>query len=140
MDNLALLYLSCVQSIVYQTKQIIGILQKHSMDLKVITVIGGLSKNKLYCELLSEICNLPVIVSENGDSQVLLGSSILGAANYERFKNLSFGDLISRFNNMGDSIINVICPKSTDQEYHEKKYQVFLKLLVHQKEYADLME
>ena len=107
------------------------------MDFKVITLIGGLSKNKLYCELLSDICNLPVLASENNE-HVLLGSSILGAANCERFKNVCFSDLIDRFSNIGD--VNVILPKTTNQKYHEKKYKVFLKLLEHQKEYTDIMD
>ena len=48
LNNLAVMYLSCLQSLCYQTKHIIAIMNSHDINFKII---GGLSNNKLYCQL-----------------------------------------------------------------------------------------
>ncbi len=139
-NNLAVLYLACVQALVYQTRLTISIMQKHSMEFKILTVIGGLSNNKLYCQLLADICNLPVLVTRNGESVVLLGSGILGASYYDQFKHLNFSDLVKMMKGFDESNTVVVSPSVGDiQNYHQKKYKVFLKMLEDQKEYTRLM-
>jgi ribulose kinase len=112
---------------------------KCEMRFRVLTVIGGLSNNALYCQLLADICNVPVVVSSsNGGSLVLLGSSILGASNYSEFKDHSFNDLIKNFNDLNISNM-LMLPNLVNQDYHEKKYKVFLRMLHDQQDYNEIM-
>lgn len=136
---MALLYLACLQALIYQSRQIIEVMRKKSLNFKVITVIGGLSNNRLYCQLLSDVCNLPVIVSNHGESLVLLGASILGASNYIEFKDLYFKKILEKFEGFDMSDTVILEPDSSTQEYHEKKYRIFLKMINDQKEYRQMM-
>ncbi len=133
LENLAVLYLECIQSLAYQTKQIIN---EMNMNFKVMNIIGGLSKNKLYCQLHSDICQLPVIVTDNSEP-VLLGSAILGASNY--FENIEFDQLLNKFSCYSAKNTRIIHPNKSLDEFHKKKFKVFLKMLQDQRSYRDLM-
>ena len=137
-NNLAIMYLACIQSIVYQTRQIIETMCDYGMNFRVITVIGGMSNNQLYCQLLSDICNIPVLVSRNGESLVLLGSSILGASNSITNGKKQFSDMIKGFRDC-DTTGTVLYPSSSNQEFHQKKYKVYLRMLEDQKDYMEIM-
>ena len=138
-QNLALHYLASIQSIVYQTKQIIDTMNTHSMVFKILTVIGGLSNNTLYCQLISDICEIPVLLTKAGESLVLLGSSILGASNTVEYKQLKFAELIEIFSKFDDSSTDILSPNLRVRNYHSKKYKVFMKMLQDQKNYVDIM-
>ena len=137
LNSLALLYLACIQSLAYQTRQIISIMNLNNMNFKVITVIGGLSNNRLYCQTLSDVCNIPVLVARNGESIVLLGSSMLGASNCVNY--VDFENFIQRFSEF-QLDADVLLPNQCTQGFHEKKYQVFLRLLADQQDYSNLMK
>jgi ribulose kinase len=78
LNNLALFYLSCIQSLAYQCKHIISLMKSNGMVFKIINIIGGLATNKLYSQLQSDICELPVYINDKSDTIVTLGSAILG--------------------------------------------------------------
>ncbi len=138
LNNLAIVYLACLQSLAYQIRQIIEIFNSHQITFKLITVIGGLSNNRLYTQLISDICQLPVLtVADTVDSSVLLGSAILGASNADLFKESSFDQLMQCFKN--GTRTRVIEPNKTIEGYHQKKYQVFLNLVQDQLKYRQIM-
>jgi FGGY-family pentulose kinase len=144
LNNLALLYLASVQALVYQTRQTITIMQEKSMEFKILTVIGGLSNNRLYCQLLADVCNLPVLVARNGESVVLLGSGILGASNFDEFRKLTFSELVKKFRGFEELDTLVLSPAEREAgcaigDFHEKKYRVFLRMLEDQREYMRMM-
>ena len=139
LENLAVLYLATIQSLAYQTKHIINVIKANGCIFKILTLIGGLATNRTYCQLLSDIIELPVLIStENFDSIVLLGSAILGASNYKEYETLSFNELIKKFGK-SDSV-NLLVPNDNLKKYHEKKYQVYLRMLEDQIEYRKLMQ
>ena len=139
LEGLAILYLAAIQSLAYQTKHIISVLKSHGCTFKILTLIGGLASNKTYCQLLSDIIELPVLVStEKIDSIVLLGAAILGASNYSENEMLSFDDLIRKFGKSNS--VKLLEPNDYLKNFHEKKYKVYLKILEDQLEYRKLMQ
>lgn len=139
-DNLAFHYLACLQSLVYQSKQIIDHMKiVGSYVFKVIVVIGGLAKNKLYCQLHSDVCDLPVIVPKDSDSSVVLGACISGAANAEFFKDKDFYEILKTFSYTKESNISKYLPNNLMKSYHEAKYKVFLSIAASQIEFNKIM-
>lgn len=114
-------------------------MNNHSMVFKVLTVIGGLSNNSLYCQLISDICEIPVLVSKAGEALVLLGSSVLGAANSIECKHFKFLELIEIFSGFDDSNTVILQPNIEVRKYHAKKYKIFLKMLQDQQSYIEIM-
>jgi ribulose kinase len=53
-------------------------MKSNGMVFKIMNIIGGLATNKLYSQLQSDICELPVYINDKSDSIVTLGSAILG--------------------------------------------------------------
>ncbi|XP_022918633.1 FGGY carbohydrate kinase domain-containing protein [Onthophagus taurus] len=131
-EDLAITYLATLQSLAYGTKHILSELEKSGHHIEAVTICGGLSKNKLYVQLQSDVLSLPVIVPHE-EEPVLLGAAILGACAANFFENIEAA--IHSMAGKGD----VVCPDVNTQDYHRKKYQVFLKMLEHQKEYKSIM-
>lgn len=140
LENLAICYLACLQALAYQTKHIINVMNSHEIYFKIVTIIGGLANNKLYCQLISDICKLPVLTASNNDSSVLLGSSICGASNF--YQNTTFDNLIKKFSQVEAG--NLLQP-STDHDleldrYHETKYKIYLNMIDDLRKYTSLMD
>ena len=139
LENLALLYLATIQSLAYQTKHIINVMKENGCHFKVLTLIGGLAMNKTYGQLLSDIIELPVLLSsEKVDSIVLLGSAILGASNFKENEKLPFDDLIRKFGKSNS--VSLLEPNDALKKFHDKKYQVYLRMLEDQLEYRRIMQ
>jgi FGGY-family pentulose kinase len=142
MENLALMYLAAVQALAYQTRHIIECLNSHDINPKIITIIGGLGKNKLYLETISDVCQIPVLITDKSDWAVMLGASISGASNYSEYKNLSFHELISNFgrsNNERNTTLIQPCTSATIRDYHNRKFNVYKMMLDDQKKYQNIM-
>ena len=140
-DNLAVVYLSALLALAYQAKHIIECLKANSLGFKLITIIGGLASNRLYCQLHSDITGLPVLASINkSDSIVLLGSAIVGASNALQFKDKSVDELLGSFaRETGDLNTTLLRPDLTLDKFHQAKYQVYLKMIQDQRGYSSLM-
>ena len=139
LENLAVLYLACIQSLAYQTRHIVQVMNTHECKFRVLTIIGGLATNKLYCQLQSDITGLPVLVcNEKSDSVVLLGSAILGASNSNEFGRVSFDELLKRFGQ--STAVHLVTPSEKLKSYHEAKYKIYLKMIDDQLYYRNLMQ
>ena len=138
LENLAIIYLATVQSLIYQTKHIINVMNSNGINFRIITIIGGWSNNRLYCQLLSDICHIPVIIPEKGDSIILLGSAILGASNTPKFRESSFDELLKCFTD-SNSGTRLLDPNFVLKNYHEMKFKVYLEMVQDQLKYRDIM-
>ncbi|XP_035225436.1 FGGY carbohydrate kinase domain-containing protein-like isoform X1 [Stegodyphus dumicola] len=131
-DDLVKQYIATVQALAYSTKHIITSLENTGHSIKCLLVCGGLAKNPFYVQMHADITGLPVIIPHNSEP-VLVGSAILAAsaANY-------YPSVVTAMSSMcGDGV--VIEPSLYHKEYHEKKYQVFLKLLKCQEKVSIIM-
>lgn len=149
MDGVAILYLATIESLAYQSLQILERLQDNGVRRpQMITVIGGLAQNRLYCQVLSDVCSIPVLVPASPETTVILGSAILGASNTSEFKEMSFEQLIGHFgesfnptiNNNSNTIAKLLTPNASTAKFHQKKYKVFKSMVDDQIKYRNLME
>ena len=106
---------------------------RYGHNIDSVAICGGLSSSTLYIQTISDVLNLKVIKPLESES-VLLGSAILAAATtYE-----NSGGLEKALKNMQGPGISYE-PDQVDQDYHKRKYQVFLMMFEDQKKYRKLM-
>ena len=112
-------------------------MNSNGINFRIITIIGGWSNNLSYCQLLSDICHIPVIIPEKGDSIILLGSAILGASNTPKFRENSFDGLLKLFtdSNSGTKLLE---PNFALKNYNEMKFKVYLEMVQDQLKYRDI--
>ena len=130
-DDLAVLYLATLQSVIYGTKHIMEEMEAKGHDISAVYMCGGLIKNILFVQMTADILNKPVVVSEEPES-VLVGAALLGVCAHEK-KSLS--EVIDTVKCDG----TVYSPNEESQVYHCKKYKVFRKMCSDQQAYNDIM-
>ncbi|XP_035882075.1 FGGY carbohydrate kinase domain-containing protein isoform X5 [Phyllostomus discolor] len=133
LDDLAILYLATVQAIAFGTRLIIEAMEAAGHSISTLFLCGGLSKNPLFVQMHADITGMPVVLSQEVES-VLVGAAILGACASGDFTSVQ--EAMARMSKVG----KVVLPRLQDKRYYDKKYQVFLKLVEHQKEYAAIMK
>ncbi|XP_024612008.1 FGGY carbohydrate kinase domain-containing protein isoform X4 [Neophocaena asiaeorientalis asiaeorientalis] len=133
LDDLAILYLATVQAIAFGTRLIIEAMESAGHSISTLFLCGGLGKNPLFVQMHSDITGMPVVLSQEVES-VLVGAAILGACASGDFASVQ--EAMARMSKVG----KVVFPRREDKRYYDKKYQVFLKLVEHQKEYASIMK
>uniref|UniRef100_A0A4W2DZ77 FGGY carbohydrate kinase domain-containing protein n=1 Tax=Bos indicus x Bos taurus TaxID=30522 RepID=A0A4W2DZ77_BOBOX len=133
LDDLAILYLATVQAIAFGTRLIIEAMESAGHSISTLFLCGGLSKNPLFVQMHADITGLPVVLSQEVES-VLVGAAVLGACASGDFASVQ--EAMAKMSKVG----KVVFPRHEDKRYYDKKYQVFLKLVEHQKEYAAIMK
>uniref|UniRef100_A0A8C6FLC5 FGGY carbohydrate kinase domain-containing protein n=1 Tax=Moschus moschiferus TaxID=68415 RepID=A0A8C6FLC5_MOSMO len=133
LDDLAILYLATVQAIAFGTRLIIEAMESAGHSINTLFLCGGLSKNPLFVQMHADITGMPVVLSQEVES-VLVGAAILGACASGDFASVQ--EAMAKMSKVG----KVVFPRHEDKRYYDKKYQVFLKLVEHQKEYAAIMK
>lgn len=131
--NLAILYLSVLQGLAYGTRHIMEAMEKCGRKgFEGIFVCGGLSKNEIFLQSISDICNIPVFIPNEAES-VLLGAAMLAASAAKVFP-----DVNSAVKAMAGKA-HMISPNPELKSFHDRKYRVFLKMLDDQLAYRDIM-
>nr|XP_028589121.1 FGGY carbohydrate kinase domain-containing protein isoform X5 [Podarcis muralis] len=133
LDDLALIYLATIQAIALGTRHIVETMQAAGHDVNTLFMCGGLSKNPLFVQMHADITGMPVVLAHEVES-VLTGAAILGAC-----ASKDFASLQDAMEKMG-RVERVVLPNHKDKRFYDKKYQVFLKLVEHQREYKTIMQ
>ncbi|XP_007901884.2 FGGY carbohydrate kinase domain-containing protein isoform X2 [Callorhinchus milii] len=133
LDDLAKLYLASVQAIALGTRHILEAMQKAGHQINTLFMCGGLSKNPLFVQMHADISGMPVVLAEEVES-VLVGAAILGACASGDFNTIQ--EAMEKMGKVG----KVIWPNLEDKRFYDKKYEVFLKLAEHQREYRNIMQ
>ncbi|PSN39166.1 FGGY carbohydrate kinase domain-containing protein [Blattella germanica] len=117
----------------YGTLHIIDALRSanHS-EIESVLICGGLSRNSLFVQTQADVTRLPVLCPKESES-VLVGAAILGACAAG-----AFADIQTAIQEMGGQA-DIVNPNKEEYRYHEKKYEVFLKMVEHQREYKSIM-
>lgn len=132
-DSIHVHYLAVIQSLAYQTKQIIESLYRSGRkEFTTILICGGLSKNKLFIQTYADICGIPVSISNEAES-VLLGAAMMGATASGCYRNLE-----TAAKELSNSCYQ-IAPDPNSVGFHARKYKVFLKMLDDQQIYSQIM-
>ena len=139
--NLIKRYVASLSALAYETKWIIETMKMHGLDITQMVVCGSLSHNDLFMSLNADICGLPVILPNLPELTTAFGSAI----HAESVLNTSLDKrmcLLQAMNMFGkDSLASQILPSNDDEtkKFHDKKYQVFCKMLRDQLEYREMM-
>lgn len=107
-------------------------MKKAGHSVEIIYMCGGLSKNSLYVETHANVLGLPVVLPQEEES-VLVGSAVLGASASKDFSTIQDAMLSM----CGEGTVTE--PSKSEAEFHDKKYQVFRKMVEDQKQYRAIM-
>ncbi|KAM6265010.1 FGGY carbohydrate kinase domain-containing protein isoform 2-T2 [Spheniscus humboldti] len=132
LDELALIYLATIQAIALGTRHILETMQAAGHHINTLFLCGGLSKNPLFVQMHADITGKPVVLSKEVES-VLVGAAILGACASGDF--VSIQEAMAKMGKVG----RVVQPNHEHKRFYDKKYEVFLKLVEHQREYRSIM-
>ncbi|XP_068809442.1 FGGY carbohydrate kinase domain-containing protein isoform X4 [Struthio camelus] len=133
LDELALIYLATIQAIALGTRHILETMQAAGHHINTLFLCGGLSKNPLFVQMHADITGKPVVLSKEVES-VLVGAAILGACASGDFASIQ--EAMAKMGKIG----RVVQPNHGDKRFYDKKYEVFLKLVEHQREYRSIMK
>lgn len=131
-NDLIELYIATLQALACSTKHIISALEENGHVIKCLLLCGGLSKNLLYVQMHADITGLPVIVPYTPEP-VLVGSAILAASASKYYSSVLTA--MSSMSGKG----SLIKPNFKLKKYHDKKYEVYMKLLKCQQEICEIM-
>lgn len=121
-NNLALQYLSIVQAIGYDSRQIIEAMMDGGHRFRVVQICAGLSKLRLLTQIIADVVQMPVYVSQPNNDCVLLGAAISGhliAENAEQVELLL---------NQISAPTELFLPDEKLKDFHGEKYQIFRSL------------
>lgn len=117
----------------YGTRHIIEALMKEGYPpFKSLLICGGITKDPLFIQIQADSVGLPVLKPLEKES-VLVGAAILGACASRYYNNVQ-----AAIENMG-GIAEVIKPNEKIKSFHDKKYEVFLKMYQDQIFYRNIM-
>lgn len=132
LDDLARLYLATVQALALGTRHVLETMKEAGHSITTLFLCGGLSKNPLFVHIHASATGLPVVLSSQTDA-VLVGAAVLGACASQEYKTIQ--EAMEKMAKVG----KVVWPDHDLKSFYERKYQVFLRLFAHQREYQDLM-
>ncbi|XP_014381814.1 FGGY carbohydrate kinase domain-containing protein isoform X4 [Alligator sinensis] len=133
LDDLALIYLATIQAIALGTRHILETMQAAGHRINTLFLCGGLRKNPLFVQMHADITGKPIVLSQEVES-VLVGAAILGACASGDFASIQ--EAMERMGKIG----KVVQPNHKHKRFYDKKYEVFLKLVEHQREYNAIMQ
>ncbi|ELU07306.1 hypothetical protein CAPTEDRAFT_108026, partial [Capitella teleta] len=132
-EDLAVNYLATIQALAYSTRHILDTMKEAGQRIETIVACGGLSKNDIYIQTHADVLGIKIILPEVTES-VLLGSAMLAATASGLYSSVQ--DAMFHMGSSGE----LVQPNLMLQNYHNRKYEVFLKMLQHQEEYKQIMQ
>ncbi|EDV24115.1 uncharacterized protein TRIADDRAFT_26735 [Trichoplax adhaerens] len=134
LHDLAIQYLSTLQSLAFGTKQIVEAMTKDGHEIKILLACGGLSKNSLFLRCHADITGCPIVLGKEEDS-VLLGSAMLGVS--AALPKYDLKTVMATFSSAGE----IIQPNLDIelQRYYAKKYQICLQMQQDQLKYLSII-
>ncbi|XP_037538024.1 FGGY carbohydrate kinase domain-containing protein [Nematolebias whitei] len=132
LDDLALLYLATIQAIALGTLHILEAMKAAGHDISTLFLCGGLSKNPLFVQIQANAAGLPAVLPHQTDA-VLVGAAVLGACASQEYGSVQ--EAMKKMAKVG----RVVQPERDLKSFYSRKYQVFLQMFAHQREYQALM-
>ena len=129
-SSLAKIYLAALQAVSYGTRHIIETLNQHGYK---IHMCGGGTKNPLWLREHANVTGCKVKLPREPEA-VLLGDAILAATAAGTYETVE-----QAIENMS-AMDKVIEPDEETKAFHDKKYQVFLRMYDDQIAYNAIME
>jgi ribulose kinase len=86
LNNLAIQYLAVLQAVAYDSRHIIDAMTKAGHWFRAVHICGGLSRVALLTQIIADVVQMPVYVSEANNDCVLLGAAICGTRSLVQVK------------------------------------------------------
>jgi len=133
LDALAVLYLSAVQALAYQTRHIVdALVEAGRAPITEVVVTGGLGKNPLFVQTVADALHVTVVLPEEEEA-VMLGAAVLGATAAGRFADVEAA--MAAMTRPG----SVVHPDPSLAAFHDAKYACYRKLSAAQTELRKVM-
>ena len=119
LNNLAIQYLAVLQAVAYDSRHIIDAMTQAGHHFRVVQICGGLARLSLLTQIIADVVQMPVYVSEPNNDCVLLGSAISGqlvAENASQVEDLLNGIACP---------IQTFLPDSKMADFHRDKYEIY---------------
>merc|ERR1712169_29810 len=133
-DNMAMWYYATMEFIAMQTRQIIEQMNKAGHQISSIFMSGSQCQNPILMDLISTICQMPVLIPRYVNAAVVHGAAMLGAKAASHAWALSvpgaesetLWSIMDRMSKTG----RVVEPGQNEKEkaLFDAKYEVFLEL------------
>jgi len=135
-DALALLYLSAMEFIALQTRQIVEAMNKAGHVISSIFMSGSLCQNEILMEIMATACDMLVFIPGYVNAAVVLGAAMLGAkaaSTTADGQSEPLWDIMSRMSKPG----TVVKPRDLplEKKLLDVKYDVFLEQCKTQQDY-----
>lgn len=130
--RLARLYLATLQAIAYGTRHILDVMRDNGHTIHRLVLCGGATHNPVWLREYADATGCDVHLLQEEDA-VTLGAAITGAVACG-----AFSDIASACQSMvspGETIM----ANPHRRQFHERKYQIYLKMWQHQQELNQLM-
>ena len=119
LNNLAIQYLAVLQAVAYDSRHIIEAMINAGHHFRVVQICGGLARIPLLTQILADVVQMPVYVSEATIDCVLLGSAICGQLIAENARQVE--DLLNGI----ACPIETYMPDAKMTDFHKDKYEIY---------------
>ena len=118
-NNLAIQYLSVLQAVAYDSRHIIEAMTKAGHHFRVIEICGGLARIPMLAQVIADVVQMPVYVSDPSIDCVLLGSAISGQLIADNAREVE--DLLNQI----ACPIQTYMPDPKMADFHKDKYEIY---------------
>jgi sugar (pentulose or hexulose) kinase len=123
------LYRSVLEGVAYGMRNIIDTLENGGVEVTCVRGCGGVTKDKTWLQIISDVVNKPILLTENSSSSSILGCAILAAVGSGCYNN---------FETACDSMVKIECVINPDENRHEQYSVSYKKYLALYKNIKDL--
>ena len=81
------LYRSILEGVAYGMRNILDTLENGGVQVTSIKGCGGVTNNKIWLQIISDVVNKPIFLTKNSSSTSILGCAILAAVGSGCFNN-----------------------------------------------------
>ena len=119
LNNLAIQYLAVIQAVAYDSRHIVEAMTKAGHQFRVVQICGGLARLSLLTQIIADVVQMPVYVSDTSIDCVLLGSAICGQL------------VADNAGQVEDLLNGIACPIQTYMpdgkmaDFHRDKYEIY---------------
>jgi FGGY-family pentulose kinase len=141
-DNMAMWYYATMEFIAMQTRQIIEQMNKAGHQISSIFMSGSQCQNPVLMDLMSTVCQMPVLIPRYVNAAVVHGAAMLGAkaASHvvEGAEPETLWNIMDRMSKTG----RVVQPgrDKTEIALYDTKYEVFLEMCHTQQTYRSKVD
>lgn len=118
------LFKAVLEGVAFQVKWILNTYIKLGIKIDSIKMIGGASKSKLQCQIISDITGLPVFIPKNMKlNYACRGAAMLACVSADIYKD--FASVINVFKEEE----MIISPREEFKDYYLDKFEKYLKIV-----------